>query len=155
MVHAQYDILVTVAVQCITVVLSGECSAGKSKRSQVMESLDTPESTSSKFFGSPSEPIYTDSKHTLNADLLQDSLTLLSSKNDSVLSIIQESTVEKNKDDCMEFKSGSPILFLFELCRYFKLAPEVQYRAAELFHRFMISHIIELYQVNNYVVLST
>lgn len=120
-----------------------------------MESLDTPESTSSKFFGSPSEPIYTDSKHTLNADLLQDSLTLLSSKNDSVLSIIQESTVEKNKDDCMEFKSGSPILFLFELCRYFKLAPEVQYRAAELFHRFMISHIIELYQVNNYVVLST
>lgn len=115
---------------------------------EATRSGDTPESTPSSFFGSPSEPIYTDSKHTLGADLLQDSLTLLASKNDLALSSIQESALEKDRDDCMEFKSGPPILFLFELCRHFKLAPEVQYRAAELFHCFMISHIVELYQVN-------
>ncbi len=113
-----------------------------------MESLGTPESSPSSFFGSPSEPIYADSKHVLSADLLQDSLMLLASKNDSALLNIQKSSVERSRDDCMEFKSGYPILFLFELCKHFKLVPEVQYRAAELFHRFMISHIAELYQVS-------
>ena len=73
---------------------------------------------------------------------------LLASKNDSALSAISESPAEKSRDDCMEFKSGYAILFLFELCKHFKLAPEVQYRAAELFHRFMISHIAELYQAS-------
>ena len=113
---------------------------------------DSPESTpsTSSIFGSPTEPIYTESKHTLSADLLQDSLSLLASKNDQTLSAIQESAAEKRRDQCMEFRSGYPILFLFELCKHFKLAPEVQYRAAELFHRFMISHIVELYQVANY-----
>jgi hypothetical protein len=71
---------------------------------------------------------------------------LLASKNDSVISHIQESSTEKDRDECMEFRSGYPILFLFELCKHFKLSPEVQYRAAELFHRFMISHVVELYQ---------
>ena len=112
------------------------------------KSADTPESTPSSFFGSPTEPIYSDHKQTLSADLLQDTLVLLASKNDLAVSTIQESDAERKKDECMHFSSGHPILFLFELCRHFKLAPEVQYRAAELFHRFMLSHVIELYQVN-------
>lgn len=116
---------------------------------EASKGVDTPESTpsTSSIFGSPTEPIYTESKHTLSADLLQDSLSLLASKNDQTLSAIQESATEKKRDECMEFRSGYPILFLFELCMHYKLAPEVQYRAAELFHRFMISHIVELYQV--------
>ncbi len=112
---------------------------------ETTKSVDTPESTSSSFFGSPSEPIYTENRNTLSADLLQDSLTLLASKNDRTLSNIQKSATE---GDCMEFRSGYPILFLFELCRHFKLSPEVQYKAAELFHRFMIKHIIELHEVS-------
>ncbi len=114
---------------------------------EASKSVDTPESTPSSFFGSPAEPIYTDHKYTMSADLLQDSLTLLASKNDQAVSTIQESEPERKRDECMNFKSGYPILFLFELCRHFKLDPEVQYRAAELFHRFMLNHIIELYQV--------
>ena len=107
---------------------------------------ETPESTpsTSSIFGSPTEPIYTESKHTLGPDLLQDSLSLLASKNDQA---IQQSAAQRKREECMEFKSGCPILFLFELCKHFKLAPEVQYRAAELFNRFMIQHIVELYQV--------
>ena len=112
-----------------------------------MENSKSAEASPS-IFGSPSEPIYSDSKHSLSSDLLQDSLMLLASKNDSALSALQESSVAKSRDECMEFKSGHPILFLFELCKHFKLAPEVQYRAAELFHRFMISHIVELYQAS-------
>lgn len=111
------------------------------------KSAKTPESASSKVFGSPSEPIYSDSKHNISADLLQDSLTLLASKNDLALSSIQKSGPERSREECIEFKCGYPILFIFELCRHFKLTPEVQYRAAELFHRFMISHIIDLHQV--------
>ena len=114
---------------------------------EVSESIDTPESAPSSFFGSPTEPIYADHKHTLSAELLQDSLTLLASHNDQAVSTIQESKAGRKKDECMSFKTGYPILFLFELCRHFKLDPEVQYRAAELFHRFMLNHVIELYQV--------
>lgn len=110
-------------------------------------SSETTVSTPSSFFGSPSEPIYTDNKHVLTADLLQDSLTLLSWKNDSALSAVQEAAANRKPQDCMVLKSGCPILFLFELCKHFKLSSEVQYKGAELFHRFMVNHIVELYQV--------
>ena len=114
-----------------------------------MESSKSGESTPSSFFGSPCEPIYSDSKHSLSADLLQDSLMLLSSKNDdSALASLQEVTTEMNRAERTEFKSGFTVLFLFELCKYFKLAPEVQYRAVGLFDRFMISHVLELYQAS-------
>ena len=103
--------------------------------------------TPSRFFGSPSEPIYTDNQHVLTTDLLQDSLTLLSWKNDSSLSVVQEAATNRKVQDCTLLKSGYPILFLFELCKHFKLSSEVQYKAAELFYRFMMSHIVELYQV--------
>lgn len=115
---------------------------------EASKSEDTPMSTSSSFFGSPTEPIYADHKNSLSADLLQDSLVLLASKNEQALSALQESERARRRDECMNFKSGNPILFLFELCRHFKLVPEVHYRAAELFHRFMMNHITELYQVN-------
>ena len=115
---------------------------------ETSKSPDSPESIASSFFGSPSEPIYTENKHLLSGDLLQDSLTLLASENDLALSTLNESTIEKSREDCMEFKSGYSILFLFELCKHFKLAPEVKYRAVELFNRFMIKHIIELHQVH-------
>ena len=101
-------------------------------------------SSPSSLFGSPLEPIYTENKHVLTADLLQDSLTLLSWKNDSA---VQEAATNKKTQDCMALKSGCPVLFIFELCKHFKLSSEVQYKAAELFHRFMVNHIIELYQV--------
>ena len=105
-------------------------------------------SSGSGFFGSPKEPIYTDNKHVLRADLLQDTLTLLSSKNDTALSVVREAASKKKAPDSMVLKSGYPILFLFELCKHFKLSSEVQYKATELFHRFMLNHIIELYQVS-------
>ncbi len=109
-------------------------------------------STSSppSLFASPLEPIYTENEHVLTPDLLQDSLTLLSWKNDSALSIVQEAATNKEIQDCIALKSGHPALFIFELCKHFKLSSEVQYKAAELFHRFMVNHIIELYQVSTF-----
>lgn len=102
--------------------------------------MDTPASTTANgFFGSPPEPIFNESKNGLSRELLQESLKLLALKN--------EAAVSKNEQDETEgcFKTNNPVLFLFELSRHFGLRPEVQYWAAELFHRFMLSHIIELY----------
>lgn len=117
------------------------CNAMEASASS--DTVNTPLS----FFGSPSEPIYTDNQHVLTADLLQDALALLSRKNDSALSVVQEAAKNKKAQDCIVLRSGYPILFLFELCKHFKLSSEVQYKAAELFYRFMTNHIVELYQV--------
>jgi len=111
-------------------------------------SAETSASSPPSLFGSPLEPIYTENEHLLTPDLLQDSLTLLSLKNDLVLSLVQENTSERKIQDCIVLKSGYPAQFIFELCKHFKLSSEVQYKAAQLFHQFMVNHIIELYQVS-------
>ena len=102
--------------------------------------METPESRAGNVFGSPPEPIFNESKHGVSTELLEDNLKLLAGKNDTA--------VDKSKEDETEgcFKQGNPVLFLFELCSHFGLRPEVKYWAAELFHRFMLNHITELYQ---------
>ena len=102
--------------------------------------METPESRVGNVFGSPPEPIFNESKHGVSTDLLEDNLKLLASKNDTA--------VDKSQEDKTEgrFKQGNPVLFLFELCGHFSLRPEVKYWAAELFQRFMLKHITELYQ---------
>ena len=98
----------------------------------------TTDSDTSSVFGSPPEPIFTDSKHSLSTEMLQVSLSFLASQNEAAMS-------EAPPDDTRgAFKSGDPVLFVFELCKRFDLSSEVQYRAAELFQRFMQRHIVEL-----------
>ena len=110
-------------------------------RQKSNRNMDTPSSIDvNDCFGSPPEPIFNETKNGLSRELLQDSLKLLASKN--------EAAVTRNEQDETEgcFKTKSPVVFLFELCQHFGLRPEVQYWAAELFHRFMLNHIIELYE---------
>ena len=100
---------------------------------------NTTDSDTSSVFGSPPEPIFTDSKHSLSTEMLQAALKFLASQNETTLS---EVSTEKTQG---AFKSGNPVLFIFELCKRFDLSPEVQYRAAELFQSFMEKHIAELH----------
>ena len=101
---------------------------------------NTTDSDTSSVFGSPPEPIFTDSKHCLSTEMLQVALKFLASRNESAMS---EVSVEKTQ---AAFKSGNPVVFIFELCKRFDLSAEVQYRAAELFQRFMEKHISELHE---------
>lgn len=98
------------------------------------------DSDASSVFGSPPEPIFSDSKHSLSSEMLQAALKFLASQNEASMS---QTSTDKTQG---AFKSGNPVLFVFELCRRFDLSPEVQYRAAELFHRFMEKHIVELHE---------
>ena len=100
--------------------------------------MATPASDVSSVFGSPPEPIFSESKHGLSFELLQDVLKFLTDRN--------EATMNRAHPDKTQavFKSGNPVLFLFELCQRFQLKFEVQYCAAELFQRFMERHIVEL-----------
>ena len=107
---------------------------------QKMTNSNTPanDSDTSSVFGSPPEPIFSDSKHSLSTEMLQVSLSFLASQNEAAM------TGTQRDDTRGAFKSGNPIIFLFELCKRFDLSSEVQYRAAELFQRFMHRHIVEL-----------
>ena len=95
-----------------------------------------------EYFGSPPEPVFNGGKNGLSVELLEDSLKLLASKNEAA---VKTESKEDFSSGC--FKKGQPVQFIFELCKHFGLNSEVQYKAAELFHRFMIGHIKELYQV--------
>ena len=106
----------------------------------VMESSEGSKSSMS-VFGSPPEPIFNESKNGLSNELLLDAFKFLSSKND----VAVRGAVPDETGGC--FKSGQPVEFLFELCRHFELGTDVQYRAADLYHKFMTNHIVELYQV--------
>lgn len=106
----------------------------------IMESSGESRSSLS-VFGSPPEPIFNESKNAISDELLKDAHKLLTSKND----VFVRDAVPDETRGC--FKTGQPVLFLFELSRHFGLPTDVQYRAAELFHRFMTRHIVELYQV--------
>ena len=92
-------------------------------------------------FGSPPEPIFNESKNGLSDELLLDAFKFLSSKNEAAV----RGAIPDETRGC--FKCGQPVQFLFELSRYFGLPTDVQYRAADLYHQFMTSHILELYQV--------
>ena len=109
---------------------------------QVMESSEGSKSSMS-VFGSPPEPIFNEAKNGISNELLLDSFKFLSSKNE----IAVRGAVPDETGGC--FKSGQPVEFLFELCRYFELGVDVQYRAADLYHQFMTNHIVELYQVTS------
>ena len=115
--------------------------------SLVMESSGDSRSSLS-VFGSPPEPIFNEGKNGISDPLLLDSLKFLTSRNDEAV----RGAVPDETSGC--FKSGQPVQFIFELCRYFGLTTDVQYRAAELFHQFMTSHIVELYQVAKLTIIS-
>ncbi len=108
-------------------------------RMETPQVVATPNVVSS-IFGSPPEPIFNESTHGVGPELLQSSLKSLAARNDAAIHTSEVDSTE----GC--FKSGTPVRFVFELSRHFGLRPEVQYRAAELFHQFMLKHIIELYQ---------
>lgn len=99
----------------------------------------TPENGSESVFASPPEPIFNESRNGINPELLQETLQCLAKANDSV--------VESSDEDLSEgvFKSGTAAAFIFHLCQHLDLPVEVQYRAVEMFHRFMTKHIEELY----------
>lgn len=91
-------------------------------------------------FGSPPEPVFNDSRRGISPELLQQSLKSLTGHNSASLA---QHSHETPKTDC--FRSDNAVSYIFSLCRYWGLGPDVRYRAVELFHRFMTKHIIELY----------
>ena len=90
-------------------------------------------------FGSPSEPHFNEHDK-ISLDLLQQYLCSLSRENGEAI------TRCDIYDNQCYFKNGNASVYVFELCHHFKLPEDVQYKAVEIFHRFMSKHVVELYQ---------
>ena len=104
-----------------------------------METPKSQQATVSGFFGTPPEPIFNETKNAFPPDILQGALKQLSDSNE------EELTRQESDNSKGHFRTGNPAVFIFELSTHFGLRPEVKYRAMELFHRFMVGHVRELY----------
>lgn len=109
-----------------------------SSSSREMETPRSQQATISGFFGTPPEPIFNESKNAFPPEMLQGALKQLAEKNEAAMAHQEDESQGR-------FRTGNPALFIFELSRRFSMRPEVQYQALELFHRFMLGHIRELY----------
>lgn len=93
-------------------------------------------------FCSPPEPLFNQKGSSL---LLQESLHALSndiSTSHNQFFIKGGSTSDKCQG---VYRTGEPVAYFMYMSSYFKLPPDIQYRAIELFHRFMSRHVCELY----------
>ncbi|XP_064641984.1 cyclin N-terminal domain-containing protein 1-like [Lineus longissimus] len=89
-------------------------------------------------FGTPPEPIFNEQTCSLPLDLLEDSFCILAEENKGAM----RSTCHKQGF----FKNSTSAEFVFLTCDKFRLRPETKYLAVELFDRFMVQHIQDLYQ---------
>lgn len=88
-------------------------------------------------FCSPPEPLFNQHGSSI---LLQESLQALTHINSQRLSL------SVKEDKCYSvFKMGKPVAYFMYMSQHFNLPPDIQYRAIELFHRFMSHHVCELY----------
>lgn len=89
-----------------------------------------------RIFGTPEEPLFNDKYTAVTADILQEWLISLASINTKTITCPLEQGL---------FKSGEYAEFVFNSCDLFKMAPEAKYLALEIFDRFMVQHIKDLY----------
>ena len=103
--------------------------------------METPKSNNDtrQFFASPPEPLFNEKAVGMEPELLDETLQMLAKENEkNMLSV---------DDECKGiFKSGGRAIYMFMLCKHFKLGFEEQNIAVELFSRFMSHHIAELMQ---------
>ena len=91
------------------------------------------------FFASPPQPLFNEKLLGMKPALLGETLQMLAEENEKNMLCVD--------DECKGiFKSGNRAVFIFLLCRYFKLGYEEQSVALELFSRFMSHHVVELQQ---------
>lgn len=92
-----------------------------------------------QFFASPPEPLFNEKLLGMKPALLDEALQMLAKEN--------EKNMLNVDDECRGiFKSGKRAVYIFLLCKHFKLGYEEQNVALELFSRFMSRHIVELMQ---------
>ncbi|XP_065892255.1 cyclin N-terminal domain-containing protein 1-like [Dysidea avara] len=121
-------------------------SFGYKKKKQYMQRLfggsvfmETPKRSSQQFFTSPPEPLFNDKHVGMKPALLEETLQQLAKEN--------ELNMLNMDDECKGvFKNGKRAVFMFLLCKHYKLGYEDQFVAIELFSRFMSKHVAELLQ---------
>ena len=116
------------------------CSNGLMNEMSPLSERGTHQNTKSDFFASPPEPLFNHWNSGLCPELLQQSLETLAKLNDIAVSTGRKEEVHY----C--FKTTNAVSYFFHLCHHFNLPYEVQYRAIDLFHRFMTKHVMELYE---------
>lgn len=94
---------------------------------------------SSKIFGSPPEPYFSVSELYLSSDILEDGLKTLADKNQEL--------INKTTDDDNYFKDGKSVELIFNITKKLDLPLEVRFLAVELFDKFMLKHVNELYEI--------
>jgi len=104
--------------------------------------METPQQQGNElrqFFASPPEPLFNEKLLGMKPALLEETLQMLAKENEkNMLSV---------DDECKGiFKSGKRAVYIFLLCKHYKLGYEEQSVALELFSRFMSRHIVELIQ---------
>ena len=118
----------------------GNSSRGSSAfMARFMETPQQQNNDARQFFASPPEPLFNEKLLGMKPELLDYNLQMLAKEN--------EKNVLSMDDECKGiFKSGNRAIYMFLLCKHFKLGYEEQNVAVELFSRFMSSHIVELMQ---------
>ena len=110
-----------------------------SSSSVFMETPQQQNDDARQFFASPPEPLFNEKALGMKPALLEDTLQMLAKEN--------KKNMLSMDDECKGiFKSGKRAVFMFLLCKHFKLGYEEQNVAVELFSRFMSRHIAELMQ---------
>ncbi len=91
------------------------------------------------FFGTPPEPLFNHEKTGLCPELIQKSLQGLAKLNDRT--VLRPEEIELH--NCLVTKNSATFFFL--TCRHLNLPLDIQYRAIDIFVRFMTRHVTELY----------
>ncbi|XP_046841186.1 cyclin N-terminal domain-containing protein 1-like [Xenia sp. Carnegie-2017] len=91
----------------------------------------------SNTFETHTEPFFNDSLG-LSSPLLEDSLQTLAENN--------ERNMDEANEDMGYFKNAKCIEYIFNLCDVFSLPNEARYLAVEIYDRFMVQHIVSLYE---------
>jgi len=99
--------------------------------------METPQRSSQQFFASPPEPLFNEKNVGIKPALLEETLQQLAKEN--------EQNMLNTDNECNGiFKNGKRAVYMFLLCKHFKLGYEEQFVAVELFSRFMSKHVAEL-----------
>lgn len=120
--------------------LSTGTSSSSSSQEEVLSVVSPVEQSSTEktsIFATPPEPLFNHVKSGLCPELIQKSLQDLAKLNEKALN--KNTTLQ----DCFITKDSTSFIFL--ACQQLKLPIEIQYRAIDLFVKFMSKHVTELY----------
>lgn len=90
-----------------------------------------------KIFGTPTEPLFNEKSNGISPDILQEWLT--------TLAVLNSKHVDVSLKHEGLFKAGKSAEFVFLTCERLKLSADAKYCAVELFDRFMLKHVNDLY----------